>query len=132
MARFVPVHGAWHGGWCWKKATPLLHAAGYEVYTPTLTGVGERVHLLTTEINLDTHITDITNVLDYEDLREVILVGHSYGGMVVAGVAEQIPDGLRRRQTVSKPRTGTHFRHMRNAERIRDEIAVEKQPLLTS
>jgi pimeloyl-ACP methyl ester carboxylesterase len=85
---FVLVHGAWHGGWCWKKLTPLLQAAGHEVFTPTLTGLDERAHLLTPQIGLDTHIADITAVLDYEDLRNVILVGHSYGGMVITGVAE--------------------------------------------
>lgn len=90
MATFVLVHGAWHGGWCWKKVTPLLRTAGHEVYTPTLTGVGERAHLLAPDIGLDTHITDIVNVLEYEDLRDVILVGHSYGGMVIAGVAERV------------------------------------------
>ena len=80
MATFVLVHGAWHGGWCWKKVAPLLRAAGHEVYTPTLTGLGERAHLLTREVDLDTHIPDVVNVLEYEDLRDVILVGHSYGG----------------------------------------------------
>jgi len=84
---FVLVHGAWHGGWCWKKLTPLLRAAGHEVFTPTLTGLGERAHLINPQINLDTHIQDITNVLEYEDLQNVILVGHSYGGMVISGVA---------------------------------------------
>ena len=95
MATFVLVHGAWHGGWCWKKVTPLLCAAGHEVYTPTLTGLGERAHLLTPDINLDTHVTDIVNVMEYEDVRDVILVGHSYGGMVIAGVAERVPNRLR-------------------------------------
>ena len=85
---FVLIHGAWHGGWCWKKLTPLLKHAGHEVFTPTLTGLGERAHLLTPQIGLDTHIADIIAVLDYEDLRNVILVGHSYGGMVITGVAE--------------------------------------------
>jgi pimeloyl-ACP methyl ester carboxylesterase len=95
MATFVLVHGAWHGGWCWKKVAPLLRAAGHEVYMPTLTGVGERAHLLTPDIGLDTHVTDILNVLEYEDLRDVILVGHSYGGMVIAGVAERVPERVR-------------------------------------
>jgi pimeloyl-ACP methyl ester carboxylesterase len=85
---FVLVHGAWHGGWCWKKLTPLLRAAGHLVFTPTLTGLGERSHLLTQDIDLDTHIKDIASVLEYEDLQNVVLVGHSYGGMVIAGVAE--------------------------------------------
>jgi pimeloyl-ACP methyl ester carboxylesterase len=89
QATFVLVHGAWHGGWCWKKLTPLLQAAGHPVVTPTLTGMGERSHLLAPEIDLDAHIQDITAVLEYEDLREVVLLGHSYGGMVIAGVANK-------------------------------------------
>jgi pimeloyl-ACP methyl ester carboxylesterase len=91
MATFVLVHGAWHGGWCWKKVTPLLRAAGHEVYTPTLTGLGERAHLLSREVDLDTHTTDIVNVLDYEELTDVILVGHSYAGLVIPGVAHRLP-----------------------------------------
>jgi pimeloyl-ACP methyl ester carboxylesterase len=91
MATFVLVHGAWHGGWCWKKVTPLLRAAGHEVYTPTLTGLGERVHLASPETDLTTHIQDVVNVLEYEDLHRVVLVGHSYGGIVIAGVADRIP-----------------------------------------
>lgn len=87
-AVFVLVHGAWHGGWCWKKLTPLLRAAGHNVYTPTLTGLGERAHLLNPQIGLGTHIEDICALLEYEDLRNVILLGHSYGGMVITGVAE--------------------------------------------
>lgn len=93
-ATFVLVHGAWHGGWCWKKLTPLLRAAGHEVFVPTLTGMGERSHLINPQINLDTHIQDITNVLEYEDLHNVILVGHSYGGMVIAGVAAKAGERL--------------------------------------
>jgi len=93
---FVLVHGAWHGGWCWKKLSPLLRSAGHEVYAPSLTGMGGRSGLLQPGINLDTHIQDITAVLQYEDLREVILVGHSYGGMVVTGVAEKVPERLSR------------------------------------
>jgi len=87
-ATFVLIHGAWHGGWCWKKLTPLLRAAGHDVYTPTLTGLGERAHLLNPQIGLGTHVEDIRALLEYEDLHNVILVGHSYGGMVIAGVAE--------------------------------------------
>ena len=94
MTTYVLVHGAWHGGWCWKKVTPLLRAAGHEVYTPTLTGLGERAHLLTREVGLDTHVEDIVNVLTYEDLRDVVLVGHSYAGMVVAGIAERVAERL--------------------------------------
>jgi len=94
MATYVLVHGAWHGGWCWQRVTPLLRAAGHEVWTPTLTGLGERSHLASPEIDLNTHIQDVVNVLEYEDLRKVILVGHSYGGMVITGVAERAAERL--------------------------------------
>jgi pimeloyl-ACP methyl ester carboxylesterase len=94
MTAFVLVHGAWHGGWCWKKVTPLLRAAGHEVYTPTLTGLGERIHLASPEVDLTTHIQDVVNVLEYEDLREVVLVGHSYGGEVITGVADRLAPRL--------------------------------------
>ncbi len=88
-ATFVLVHGAWHGGWCWKKVRRLLVAAGHDVFTPTLTGLGERAHLLNAEISLETHVQDVAAVLEMEDLGDVILVGHSYAGMVIAGVAEK-------------------------------------------
>jgi pimeloyl-ACP methyl ester carboxylesterase len=90
-ATFVLVHGAWHGGWCWARISPLLRAAGHDVVAPSLTGLGERSHLLKPEIDLSTHITDIVSVLQYEDLQNVVLVGHSYGGMVITGVAEAAP-----------------------------------------
>ena len=89
VAMFVLVHGAWHGAWSWQKLTPLLRGMGHQVFTPTLTGLGQRSHLLTPEVGLDTHIQDIVAVLEYEDLKDVILVGHSYGGMVISGVAER-------------------------------------------
>jgi len=89
-ATFVLVHGAWHGGWCWKKVIPLLKAAGHNVYTPTLTGLGERSHLLNQQVDLNTHIQDIAAVLEYEDLHDVILVGHSYAGAVITGVADKV------------------------------------------
>src|SRR5262245_60896718 len=81
-ATYVLVHGAWHGGWCWGKVTPLLQQGGHRVFAPTLTGLGERAHLLSSAVDLTTHVQDVTAVLEYEDLREAILVGHSYGGMV--------------------------------------------------
>jgi pimeloyl-ACP methyl ester carboxylesterase len=86
---FVLVHGTGHGGWCWRFLNPLLRAAGYEVYTPTLTGLGASSHLLheLNRISLDTHVTDITNMLFYDDLSNVVLVGHSYGGMVITAEA---------------------------------------------
>jgi len=86
---FVLVHGAWHGGWCWRKVVPLLRAAGHAVHTPTLTGVGERAHLLSREVNLLTHVKDIAGLLEFEDLHGAILVGHSYAGMIIPAVAAQ-------------------------------------------
>jgi pimeloyl-ACP methyl ester carboxylesterase len=94
MTNYLLVHGAWHGGWCWKRVARLLRATGHEVFTPTLTGLGERVHLLNTDVELDTHIQDVLGVLKYEDLRNVVLVGHSYGGMVISGVAEKAVERL--------------------------------------
>ncbi|HEX5166554.1 MAG TPA: alpha/beta hydrolase [Thermomicrobiales bacterium] len=92
MATFVLVHGATVGGWCWRWVERELRAAGHEVHTPTMTGLGERAHLATPEVDLDTHINDIVNVMTYEDLRDVVLVGWSYGGMAVAGVADRLPE----------------------------------------
>lgn len=94
MTTFVLVPGAWLGGWCWQRLTPLLRDDGHEVYTPTLTGLGEREHLAHPDIGLDTHVQDIINVLAYEELEEVVLVGHSYSGFVVTSVAEQVPERL--------------------------------------
>ena len=94
MANFVLVHGGWHGGWSYRRVAKLLRQAGHEVYTPTLTGLGERSHLAVMPINLDTHITDVVNTILWEDLSDVVLVGHSYGGMVVTGVADRISDRI--------------------------------------
>jgi pimeloyl-ACP methyl ester carboxylesterase len=94
MANFVLVHGAWIGGWCWRPNAQGLRKAGHEVYTPTMTGLGERSHLMSPSINLDTHITDIVNVIKHEELSNLVLVGHSYGGMVVTGVADILPDKI--------------------------------------
>ncbi len=94
MTTFVLIHGALHGGWCWKRVAQILRKAGHEVYTPTLTGLGERAHLLSSEISLDTHVQDVLGVLEFENLRDVILVGHSYAGMVITSVAEKCPDRL--------------------------------------
>jgi pimeloyl-ACP methyl ester carboxylesterase len=93
---YVIVHGAWGGGWDWKQVDSALEASGSKVYRPTLTGLGERVHLLTPAVDLTTHIMDILNVIAFENLRDVVLVGHSYGGMVITGVADRIPDRIRR------------------------------------
>ena len=96
MATFVLVHGGGHGGWCYQRVSPLLRVAGHEVHAPTMTGVGERSHLLSRDVDLETHIRDIAAVLHFEDLRDVILVGHSYGGMVITGVADRVSDRVGR------------------------------------
>ncbi len=93
---FVIVHGAWGGGWGFKELAGIIQAAGHQVYRPTLTGQGERVHLASPNVGLETHIQDIVNVIEYENLYDVILVGHSYGGMVITGVADRIPERLSR------------------------------------
>ncbi len=93
---YVIVHGAWGGGWDWKPVDSVLTASANKVYRPTLTGLGERVHLLTPSVDLSTHIMDIVNVIRFENLNDVVLVGHSYGGMVITGVADRIPDRIRR------------------------------------
>jgi pimeloyl-ACP methyl ester carboxylesterase len=92
----VSVHGAWAGGWQMKKVVPLLEARGYEVHCPTLSGLGERFHTATADIGLETHIQDIVNYILFADLRQVILLGHSYGGMVITGVADRIPERIAR------------------------------------
>jgi pimeloyl-ACP methyl ester carboxylesterase len=95
MATFLVAHGAWSAGWAWKKMRPLLRGRGHELYTPTHTGLGERAHLASPDVDLETHIADIVGVLEAEDLREVILIGHSYGGMVATGVADRARDRVR-------------------------------------
>ena len=96
MATYVLVHGGGHGGWCYQRVARLLRAAGHEVHAPTLTGLGERSHLLSAAVDLDLHIDDVVAVLHFEDLRDVILVGHSYGGMVITGVADRAADRIGR------------------------------------
>jgi pimeloyl-ACP methyl ester carboxylesterase len=95
MATFVLVHGTSGGGWVWQKLSPYLRAVGHQVYTPTLSGLSDRNHLLSSAVNLTTHITDVVNLLFYEDLTEVILVGNSYAGMVITGAATKVPQRLK-------------------------------------
>jgi pimeloyl-ACP methyl ester carboxylesterase len=95
MATFVLVHGAWHGSWCWKRVRKALQQQGHEVFTHTLTGVGERSHLLAESIDLQTHIMDVLNLIHWEELTDFVLCGHSYAGMVVSGVADRIPHHIR-------------------------------------
>ncbi|MBS0448970.1 MAG: alpha/beta hydrolase [Proteobacteria bacterium] len=96
MADFVLVHGAWHGAWCWKRIVAPLWAAGDRAYAVTLTGVGDRAHLLGPHVGLDTHIEDVVRLFDCEELSDAILVGHSYGGMVITGAADRLPGRVRR------------------------------------
>ncbi|WNE94501.1 alpha/beta fold hydrolase [Streptomyces luomodiensis] len=92
MATYVLVHGAGHGGWCYQKVARLLEAEGHTVYSPTLTGLGDRSHLVSPDVDLNMHITEVANLLFYEDLRDVVLVGHSYGGTVIKGAADRVSD----------------------------------------
>lgn len=92
---FVLLHGAWHGGWCWKRVADPLRADGHAVCTPTQTGLGERSHLLSNALTLDVFVQDLVNVLEFEDLRDVILVGHSFGGIAVSGAADRVPQRIR-------------------------------------
>lgn len=94
MATFVLIHGGGHGGWCYAKVAERLHARGHRVHAPSLTGLGDRSHLLSADVDLDTHVTDVVQLLHYEDLRDVVLVGHSYGGMVITGVADRAADRI--------------------------------------
>src|SRR5829696_10166050 len=94
MAAYVLVGGAWLGGWCWQPVARRLREAGHEAYPVTLTGLGERSHLSNPEVNLDTHITDVVNLIEFEDLRDVVLLGHSYAGIVVTGAADRVPERI--------------------------------------
>ncbi len=96
MATYVLIHGGGHGGWCYQRVARFLRSSGHEVYTPTMTGLGERAHLLDARVDLRRHIEDVAAVLHFEDLSEVILVGHSYGGMVITGVADRVAERVGR------------------------------------
>ncbi|MHC2439668.1 alpha/beta fold hydrolase [Bradyrhizobium sp. USDA 4451] len=91
---FLVCHGAWSAGWAWKKMHPLMQAAGHRLITPSYTGLGERTHLAHQGLDLDAHIQDMLNVISYEDLRDIVLVGHSYGGMVATGVADRVRERI--------------------------------------
>ncbi len=122
MADFVLVHGAWHGGWCWRRVVQALAAAGHRVHAPTLTGVGERAHLRTEAVTLETHIADVAGVLEAEELQEVVLAVHSYAGMVGTAIADRMGSRLKHLVYVDAvvPRPGeswssTHARTVREA-----------------
>jgi len=95
MTTFVAVHGAWSAGWAWHRFHPLMAKWGHRLLTPTCTGLGERGHLISPWVGLSTHIEDVCRVLEFEDLRDIVLVGHSYGGMVVTGVLDKMPERIR-------------------------------------
>jgi pimeloyl-ACP methyl ester carboxylesterase len=94
MSTFVLVHGAWHGSWCWKRVRSALWAQGHEVFTPSLTGLADRLHLLSPQVDLETHITDVVNLIRSEELENVVLCGHSYAGCVISGVADRVSDRI--------------------------------------
>ena len=130
MATFLVAHGAWSAGWSWKKMRPLLRAQGHELYTPTYTGLGERSHLAHKDIDLETHIADVLGVLKYENLRNVILIGHSYGGMVATGVADRATERLSHLVYLDAfaPRDGQSLLDLQNEEtrnRIREGAKKE-------
>jgi pimeloyl-ACP methyl ester carboxylesterase len=111
MVTFVLVHGAWHGAWCWRRVARRLTARGHEVFMPTITGLAERSHLLRGDIDLDTQILGVVSVMKWQGLKNVVLVGHSYGGMVVSGVAALA------RRVGSTARLGNHEPEMVDDER---------------
>lgn len=141
MATFVLVHGAWLGGWVWRDVAAALRAAGHTVLTPTLTGLGERAHLGGPQVGLQTHIADVVNVLEYEDLAGVTLVGHSYGGMVVTGVADHaahrlsqliyldafVPEHGQSLHDLVPPQGGQHNRDLAAREGDGWRIPLERQ-----
>lgn len=94
MSTFLLVHGAWHSGRCWERVVPLLESAGHRVFAPSLTGYGDKAHLLGPEVGLDTHVEDVVGLIREEDLTEVILVGHSYAGLVIPSVANEVPERI--------------------------------------
>ena len=123
---FVLLHGAWHGGWCWVRVAERLRARGHRVTTPTLTGLGERAHLMSPDIDLALMTTDLVNHLHWEDLSDVILVGHSFAGHAITGAADQVPERIARLVYLDAmvPESGrAHF------DDLPDEIAAERHRL---
>ena len=96
MGTFLLVHGAWHSGRAWDRVVPLLESAGHRALAPSLTGYGDKAHLLSPEVGLGTHVDDVVGLIEHEDLHDVVLVGHSYAGMVISAVADRVPDRIAR------------------------------------
>jgi len=126
MAPFVLVHGGRHGGWCWQRVATRLRDAGHEVCVPTLTGSGERAHLLTPQVGLDTHVRDLVAVFEYEDITGAVLVAHSYGGMVACGAMEEIAERVRSLVLLDAhlPRKGESVFDLNGPERAGAMIAL--------
>jgi pimeloyl-ACP methyl ester carboxylesterase len=120
MSDFVLVHGAWHGAWCWKRVLPMLWGFGHRAFAVSLTGVGERAHLLSPDIRLQTHINDVLAVIEAEELQGAVLVGHSYAGMIITGVADQLADPSRLERLVYVdavvPQSGERWSSTHNEE----------------
>ena len=133
MTQFVLVHGAWHGGWCWARVLPLLRGAGHAAHAVTLAGVGERAHLLSPGIHLATHLQDVVNLVIAEELDDVLLVGHSYGGLVITGVADMVqlqrPGLLRHLVYVDAivPRPGESWSSTHAPEVVAGRVAAAEQ-----
>jgi pimeloyl-ACP methyl ester carboxylesterase len=128
MTTFVIAHGAWSGGWAWKKIRERLRARGHEVFTPTYTGLGERAHLARPEHGLETHVRDVLGVLEYEDLSGVVLLGHSYGGMVATSVADRAPERILRLAYLDAfvPRDGQSLLDLVGPEERARRVALAK------
>lgn len=126
MAVFVLVHGGGHGGWCYKLVAKRLRALGHEVHAPSLSGLADRAHVLSAAIDLDTHIDDVAGLLEFEDLTDAILVGHSYGGMVITGAADRRPErvGHRVYLDAAYPRDGESLH-----DHAHEQISAAKQGL---
>lgn len=129
MANFVLVHGAWHGAWCWSHVLPLLRKAGHAAHAVTLTGVGERAHLLSRDITLETHIADVVNLIEAEELHSVVLVVHSYAGMIGTAVADRMPQRLQHLVYVDacipEPGESWSSRHNPQTKQARIDAAAE-------
>ena len=129
MTTFILLHGAWGGGWQWRDVAVHLRNAGHTVFTPTLTGLGERSHLIQREVDLDTHIRDIERVITYEMLEDFALVAHSYGGMVATAIADAMPERLRALIYIDAalPRDGEAMLDIVSAERKRTVIRLAEE-----
>jgi pimeloyl-ACP methyl ester carboxylesterase len=134
MADFVLVHGAWHGAWCWSRILPPLWAAGHRAFAVSLTGVGERAHLLSKNVTLDTHIADVASVIEAEELLDAVLVGHSYAGIVITGVADRLAARLRHLvyvdAVVPKPGESWSSGHSAETQATRRKAIAESGVLL--